>query len=81
MHDLSGAWSLSDESGEHSAPMTLPGDGIDALFKAVSFHYCNYFISFCNSSAEWDHHFYISQPHFISHFPDGFAFKSKAISI
>ena len=31
MLDLAGVWSLSDESGEFSAPMTLPGDGIDAL--------------------------------------------------
>ncbi len=33
MLDLAGEWSLSDESGEFLAPMTLPGDGIDALFK------------------------------------------------
>ena len=34
MQDLAGVWSLSDESGDFRAPMTLPGDGIDALFKA-----------------------------------------------
>jgi len=31
MIDLSGLWHLSDETGQHSAPMTLPGDGISAL--------------------------------------------------
>ena len=34
MIDLAGVWSLVDESGTYSTPMTLPGDGIDALFKA-----------------------------------------------
>jgi beta-mannosidase len=34
MLDLAGVWSLSDESGEYRTSMTLPGDGIDALFKA-----------------------------------------------
>ena len=34
MLDLAGVWSLSDESGEYHASMTMPGDGIDALFKA-----------------------------------------------
>ena len=34
MLDLAGAWTLGDESGEYNAPMTLPGDGIDALFRA-----------------------------------------------
>ena len=34
MLDLAGLWSLSDESGAHHAELTLPGDGIDALFKA-----------------------------------------------
>ncbi len=34
MLDLSGEWSLSDESGDYRVAFTLPGDGIDALFKA-----------------------------------------------
>ena len=34
MLDLAGVWSLVDDSGEYHAPMTLPGDGIDALVKA-----------------------------------------------
>ena len=34
MLKLHGDWSLSDESGDYSVPMTLPGDGIDALFQA-----------------------------------------------
>ena len=34
MLDLAGVWALRDESGAHQAPMTLPGDGIDALFQA-----------------------------------------------
>ncbi|MBC7479442.1 MAG: glycoside hydrolase family 2 protein [Pseudorhodobacter sp.] len=34
MLDLCGLWSLSDDSGTYHAPMTLPGDGIDALFRA-----------------------------------------------
>ena len=34
MLDLAGQWSLVDDSGTYTAPMTLPGDGIDALFKA-----------------------------------------------
>ena len=34
MLDLAGVWTLVDEGGEYHAPMTLPGDGIDALFKA-----------------------------------------------
>ncbi|MEX0371779.1 MAG: glycoside hydrolase family 2 protein [Tateyamaria sp.] len=31
MLDLSGLWHLADETGQFSAPMTLPGDGITAL--------------------------------------------------
>ena len=31
MHDLAGLWHLSDETGQFSAPITLPGDGISAL--------------------------------------------------
>lgn len=31
MLDLSGPWHLSDETGQYSVPMTLPGDGISAL--------------------------------------------------
>ncbi|WP_299655795.1 glycoside hydrolase family 2 protein [uncultured Tateyamaria sp.] len=31
MLDLSGTWHLSDETGQHTAPMALPGDGISAL--------------------------------------------------
>lgn len=31
MLDLTGPWHLSDETGQHTAPMTLPGDGISAL--------------------------------------------------
>ncbi|WP_299743769.1 glycoside hydrolase family 2 protein [uncultured Tateyamaria sp.] len=31
MLDLSGQWHLSDETGQYSAPMSLPGDGISAL--------------------------------------------------
>jgi len=34
MLDLCGVWSLVDDSGAYQAPMTLPGDGIDALFQA-----------------------------------------------
>ena len=34
MLDLGGNWSLSDESGDYSVAFALPGDGIDALFKA-----------------------------------------------
>ena len=34
MLDLTGVWALSDESAAYHAPMTLPGDGIDALFQA-----------------------------------------------
>ncbi|MBC7480199.1 MAG: glycoside hydrolase family 2 protein, partial [Pseudorhodobacter sp.] len=34
MLDLGGVWALSDESGAHQAGMILPGDGIDALFRA-----------------------------------------------
>ena len=34
MQDLSGVWSLADDSGDFAAPMVVPGDGIDALFKA-----------------------------------------------
>ena len=34
MMNLHGVWSLSDESGGYAVPMTLPGDGIDALFQA-----------------------------------------------
>lgn len=34
MLDLSGPWSLSDESGTHAVAMTLPGDGITALHAA-----------------------------------------------
>ncbi|MBY5934119.1 glycoside hydrolase family 2 protein [Tateyamaria omphalii] len=31
MLDLSGPWHLSDETGQYTAPMVLPGDGIGAL--------------------------------------------------
>ncbi|MEL7133560.1 MAG: glycoside hydrolase family 2 protein, partial [Pseudomonadota bacterium] len=31
MLDLAGLWHLSDETGQYTAPMTLPGDGISAL--------------------------------------------------
>ncbi|WP_147111067.1 glycoside hydrolase family 2 protein [Tateyamaria sp. syn59] len=31
MLDLSGTWHLSDETGQYTAPMVLPGDGISAL--------------------------------------------------
>ncbi|MEO0467818.1 MAG: hypothetical protein AAF216_14865 [Pseudomonadota bacterium] len=31
MHDLAGLWHLSDETGQFSAPIALPGDGISAL--------------------------------------------------
>ncbi|WP_052249451.1 glycoside hydrolase family 2 protein [Tateyamaria sp. ANG-S1] len=31
MLDLSGPWHLSDETGQYTAPMVLPGDGISAL--------------------------------------------------
>jgi beta-mannosidase len=34
MTDLSGTWALSDETGEWSAPMEVPGDGVTALHKA-----------------------------------------------
>ena len=34
MLNLHGDWSLSDESGDYAVPMTLPGDGIDALYQA-----------------------------------------------
>jgi beta-mannosidase len=34
MLDLAGGWTLSDESGAHSVPFDLPGDGITALHKA-----------------------------------------------
>ncbi|GHC61057.1 beta-mannosidase [Neogemmobacter tilapiae] len=34
MQDLSGIWSLSDESGQIKAEFALPGDGVDALHKA-----------------------------------------------
>lgn len=34
MTDLSGLWTLSQEGGEVSAPMTVPGDGISALHDA-----------------------------------------------
>ncbi|WP_299550403.1 glycoside hydrolase family 2 protein [uncultured Tateyamaria sp.] len=34
MLDLSGLWHLSDETGQFTAPMTLPGDGISALRNA-----------------------------------------------
>ena len=34
MLDLAGVWSLVDDSGEFHVALTLPGDGIDALFKA-----------------------------------------------
>ena len=34
MLDLSGVWALCDESGAHQAAMTIPGDGIDALYQA-----------------------------------------------
>jgi beta-mannosidase len=31
MQDLAGLWSLSDESGDFAAPMTIPGCGVSAL--------------------------------------------------
>ncbi len=31
MLDLSGPWDLSDDTGQYTAPMSLPGDGISAL--------------------------------------------------
>ena len=31
MLDLSGHWDLSDDTGQYTAPMSLPGDGISAL--------------------------------------------------
>ncbi len=34
MRDLAGDWSLSDESGEHTVAMRLPGDGVSALHAA-----------------------------------------------
>ena len=34
MQDLGGVWSLADDSGSFAAPMVIPGDGIDALFRA-----------------------------------------------
>ncbi|MDP3263898.1 MAG: glycoside hydrolase family 2 protein [Tabrizicola sp.] len=34
MLDLAGVWTLSDESGQHSVSMALPGDGISALHSA-----------------------------------------------
>ncbi|MES2969351.1 MAG: glycoside hydrolase family 2 protein [Pseudomonadota bacterium] len=34
MADLAGLWTLSDESGEHSVPFAIPGDGITALHAA-----------------------------------------------
>ena len=34
MRDLAGLWTLSDESGAHSVPFDLPGDGVTALHKA-----------------------------------------------
>ena len=34
MTDLSGFWTLSDESGAHSIPFALPGDAISALHAA-----------------------------------------------
>ncbi len=34
MLDLAGAWSLSEEGGAQAIAMALPGDGIDALFRA-----------------------------------------------
>ena len=34
MLNLAGEWSLSQESGENTVAFTLPGDGVDALFKA-----------------------------------------------
>ncbi len=34
MIDLAGHWELSDASGEFTVPMTVPGDGISALFDA-----------------------------------------------
>ncbi len=32
--DLAGEWTLSDDTGTHVVPMTLPGDGISALHSA-----------------------------------------------
>ena len=34
MLDLSGQWDLSDDTGQYTAPMSLPGDGITALHDA-----------------------------------------------
>ncbi len=34
MNDLAGLWSLSDESGAHTVPFQVPGDGITALHRA-----------------------------------------------
>ncbi len=34
MLDLCGDWALCDESGGHSVALTLPGDGISALYAA-----------------------------------------------
>ena len=34
MIDLHGTWTLTDESGDHSCDVTLPGDGISALHDA-----------------------------------------------
>ncbi len=36
MLNLAGDWSLSQDSGENALTFTIPGDGIDALFKAGS---------------------------------------------
>ena len=38
MLDLCGDWSLSDDSGAYQAVLRLPGDGIDALFRAADAH-------------------------------------------
>ena len=35
MQDLSGVWSLADDSGDFAAPMVVPGDGIDAIEHAL----------------------------------------------
>lgn len=32
MLDLAGVWQLADETGQYTAPMTVPGDGVSALF-------------------------------------------------
>ena len=34
MTDLSGPWTLTDETGAHSVPFAIPGDGITALHQA-----------------------------------------------